>query len=132
VNDLLGGRVSIMLGVASTIMPHVMAGKLKALASGAARRPHIAPDVPTIAEAAVPGFDNSIWFGLMAPTGTPRPVIDKLNAAAIKALKEDDIVAKLRTAGFEPLGSSPEAFAKLIASDMVKWGDAAKAAGLKK
>jgi tripartite-type tricarboxylate transporter receptor subunit TctC len=132
VNDLLGGRVSIMLGVASTIMPHVQAGRLKALASGAAKRPHIAPDVPTIAEAAVPGFDNSIWFGLLAPAGTPRPVIDKLNAAALKALKDGDIVAKLKTAGFEPLGTSPEEFAKLIASDVVKWGDAAKAAGLRK
>jgi tripartite-type tricarboxylate transporter receptor subunit TctC len=132
VNDLLGGRVSIMLGVASTIMPHVKAGKLKALASGASKRPHIAPDVPTIAEAAVPGFDNSIWFGLMAPAGTPGPVVDKLNAAALKALKDADIVAKLRAGGFEPLGSSPKEFAKLIADDMVKWSDAAKAAGIKK
>jgi tripartite-type tricarboxylate transporter receptor subunit TctC len=132
VNDLLGGRVSIMLGVASTIMPHVQAGRLKALASGAAKRPHIAPDVPTIAEAAVPGFDNSIWFGLVAPAGTPRPVIDKLAAAANTALKSDEIVPKLKAVGFEPLGSSPDEFAQLIARDMVKWGDAAKAAGMKK
>jgi tripartite-type tricarboxylate transporter receptor subunit TctC len=132
VNDLLGGRVSIMLGVASTIMPHVQAGRLKALASGASKRPLIAPDIPTIAEVAVPGFDNSIWFGLVAPTGTPRPIVDQLNAAAIKALKSDDIASKLKAAGFEPLGNSPDEFGKLIASDMVKWGDAAKAAGMKK
>jgi tripartite-type tricarboxylate transporter receptor subunit TctC len=132
VNDLLGGRVSFMPGVASTIMPHVQAGRLKALASGASKRPHIAPDIPTIAEVAVPGFDNSIWFGLVAPAGTPRPIVDQLNAAAVKALKSDDIASKLMAAGFEPLGSSPEEFAKLIASDMVKWGDAAKAAGMKK
>ena len=132
VNDLLGGRVSIMLGVASTIMPHVQAGQLKALASGASKRPHIAPDIPTIAEVAVPGFDNSIWFGLLAPAGTPRPIVDQLNAAAIKALKSEDIVSKLMAAGFEPLGSSPDEFAKLIASDLVKWDDAAKAAGMKK
>jgi tripartite-type tricarboxylate transporter receptor subunit TctC len=132
VNDLLGGRVSIMLGVASTIMPHVQAGRLKALASGASKRPQIAPDIPTIAEVAVPGFDNSIWFGLVAPAGTPRPIVDQLNAAAIKALKSDDIASKLKAAGFEPLGNSPDEFGKLIASDMVKWGDAAKAAGMKK
>jgi tripartite-type tricarboxylate transporter receptor subunit TctC len=132
VNDLLGGRVSMSLVVASTVMPHVRAGKLKALASGAAKRPHIAPDIPTVAEVAVPGFENTVWFGLVAPAGTPQPAIDKLNAAAVKALKENDIVSKLKAAGFEPLGSSPDAFAKLIASDMTMWGDAAKAAGLKK
>jgi len=132
VNDLLGGRVSMSLIVASTVMPHVQSGKLIALASGAAKRPHIAPDVPTIAEVAVPGFDNTVWFGLFAPAGTPRAAIDKLNAAALKALKDDDIVAKLKKAGFETLGSSPEAFAKRIADDMVKWRDAAKAAGLTK
>lgn len=132
VNDLLGGRVSMSLIVASTVMPHIQAGKLVALASGAAKRPHIAPDVPTIAEVAVPGFDNTVWFGLFAPTGTPRAAIDKLNAAALKALKDDEIVAKLKIAGFEALGSSPEAFAKRIADDMVKWREAAKAAGLTK
>jgi tripartite-type tricarboxylate transporter receptor subunit TctC len=132
VNDLLGGRVSMSLVVASTVMPHVRAGKLKALASGAAKRPHIAPDIPTVAEAAVPGFDNTVWFGLVAPAGTPRPAIDKLNAAAVKALKESEIVSKLKAAGFEPLGSTPAEFAKLIAGDMVMWADAAKAAGLKK
>jgi tripartite-type tricarboxylate transporter receptor subunit TctC len=132
VNDLLGGRVSMSLIVASTVMPHVRAGKLKALASGAAQRPHIAPDIPTIAEVAVPGFENTVWFGLFAPAGTPRAVIDKLNAAAVKALKDPEVAAKLKVAGFEPLGSSPDEFAKLIAGDLVKWADAAKAAGLKK
>jgi tripartite-type tricarboxylate transporter receptor subunit TctC len=110
----------------------VRAGRLKALASGAAKRPHIASDVPTIAEAAVPDFDNSIWFGLMAPVATPRDVVDKLAAAANKALKEKDIADKLMAAGFEPLGGSPAAFAQVIARDYVRWGDAAKAAGMKK
>ena len=132
VNDLLGGRVSMMPGVASTIMPHVQAGRLKALASGASKRPHIAPDIPTISEVAVPGFDNSIWFGLLAPAGTPRPIVDQLNAAAVKALKSEDIVSKLMAAGFEPLGGSPDEFAKLIAGDLIKWAAAAKAAGMKK
>ncbi len=132
VTDLLGGRVSIMLGVASTIMPHVEAGKLKALASGSLKRPQIAPNIPTIAESGLPDFDAGVWFGLLAPAGTPRPVVDKLNAVALGALKAPDVVDKLRKSGFEPLGSSPDEFTKRIASDLVKWGEAGKAAGLKK
>jgi tripartite-type tricarboxylate transporter receptor subunit TctC len=131
VTDLLAGRVSVMLGVASTIMPHVRAGKLKALASGSATRPQIAPDVPTIAEAAVPGFESSVWFGLVAPAATPRPVIEKLAAAANKALKLEDVASKLRAQGFEPLGGPPDEFAKFIAREVDKWGVAAKAAGLR-
>jgi tripartite-type tricarboxylate transporter receptor subunit TctC len=132
VTDLLGGRVSIMLGVASTIMPHVQAGKLKALATGTPKRAQIAPDVPTIAESGLPGFDATVWFGLVAPAGTPRPVVDKLNAAAVGALKQPEVADKLRKSGFEPLGSSPDEFAKLIAQDLKKWGEAAKAAEFKK
>jgi tripartite-type tricarboxylate transporter receptor subunit TctC len=130
--DLLGGRVSMMLGVASTIMPHVQAGRVKGLASASLKRPQIAPDLPTIAESGLPGFDVTVWFGLMAPAGTPRPVIDKLNAAALAALKSEEVVSKLRASGFEPLGSSPDGFAKFIASEFDKWSAAAKAAQLKK
>jgi tripartite-type tricarboxylate transporter receptor subunit TctC len=121
-----------MLGVASTIMPHVEAGRLKALASASARRPHIAPSLPTIAEAALPDFEASAWFGLVAPAGTPRPVIEKLAAAANAALKSDDVAAKLRAQGFEPLGGPPDEFARFIARETVKWEAAAEAAGLKK
>lgn len=132
VTDLLGGRVSIMLGVASTIMPHVDAGKLKALASGTPTRAQIAPNVPTVAEAGLPGFDASVWFGLVAPAGTPQPVIDKLNAAALGALQSHDVIDKLKKSGFEPLGSSPDEFAKRIEQDLAKWTEVAKAAELKK
>jgi tripartite-type tricarboxylate transporter receptor subunit TctC len=132
VTDLLAGRVSMMLGVASTIMPQVEAGHLIALASGSAKRPHIAPNVPTLAESGLPGFDTSAWFGLVAPAGTPRAVVDKLAAAANAALKSDDVVAKLRAQGFEPLGGSPDEFAQFIVREAVKWSAAAEAAGLKK
>jgi tripartite-type tricarboxylate transporter receptor subunit TctC len=132
VTDLLAGRVSMMLGVASTIMPHVQSGGLIALASASAKRPHIAPSVPTLAESGLPGFDTSAWFGLVAPAGTPRAVIDKLAAAANGALKSDDVVAKLRAQGFEPLGGSPDEFAQFIARESVKWSAAAEVAGLKK
>jgi tripartite-type tricarboxylate transporter receptor subunit TctC len=132
VTDLLAGRVSLMLGVASTIMPHVEAGRLKALASGSAKRPQIAPNIPTIAEAGLPDFDASVWFGLVAPAGVPRPVIDKLAAAANKALKSDDVTTKLQKQGFEPLGGPPDEFAKFIARETDKWAAAAEAAGMKK
>ena len=132
VTDLLAGRVSMMLGVASTMMPHVEAGRIKGLASGSAKRPHIAPNLPTIAEAVLPDFDTSVWFGLLAPAGTPRAAIDKLAAAANNALKTDDVAAKLRASGFEPLGGPPEEFVQFIARETVKWSAAAEAAGLKK
>jgi tripartite-type tricarboxylate transporter receptor subunit TctC len=132
VTDLLAGRVSMMLGVASTIMPHVEAGRLKALASSSAKRPHIAPNLPTMAEAGLPDFEAGVWFGLVAPAGTPRAVIGKLSAAANGALESDGVVAKLRAQGFEPLGGPPEEFARFIAHETVKWGAAAEAAGLKK
>ena len=131
VTDLLAARVSMMLGVASTIMPHVEAGRLKALASSSAKRSHAAPNVPTMAEAGLPDFEAGVWFGLMAPAGTPRPVIEKLSAAANAALASDEVVAKLRAQTFEPMGGSPEEFARFIARETVKWTAAAEAAGLK-
>jgi tripartite-type tricarboxylate transporter receptor subunit TctC len=132
VTDLLAGRVSVMLGVASTMMPHVEAGRIKGLASGSAKRPHIAPNLPTIAESGLPDFETNVWFGLMAPAGTSREVIGKLNAAANGALKSEEVAAKLRASGFEPLGGPSEEFARFIGRESVKWAAAAEAAGLKK
>jgi tripartite-type tricarboxylate transporter receptor subunit TctC len=132
VTDLLAGRVSMMLGVASTIMPHVEAGQLKALASSSAKRAHFAPNLPTMAEAGLPDFEAGVWFGLVAPAGTPRAVIDKLSSAANAALASEEVVGKLRAQGFEPLGGSPDEFARFVARETVKWAAAAEAAGLKK
>ena len=131
VTDLVAGRLSMALAVASTVMPHVEAGRLTALASGSAKRPRFAPNIPTIAEVLLPGFECSVWFGLMAPAGTPRAVIEKLAVTANAALKSEDVIAKLAASGFEPLGGSREEFAQLIARGMVTWAAAAKAAGLR-
>ena len=131
VTDLVAGRLSMALAVASTVMPHVEAGRLTALASGSAKRPRFAPNIPTIAEVLLPGFECSVWFGLMAPAGTPRAVIEKLAVTANAALKSEDVIAKLAASGFEPLVSSREEFAQLIARGMVTWAAAAKAAGLR-
>jgi tripartite-type tricarboxylate transporter receptor subunit TctC len=132
VTDLLAGRVSMMLGVASTIMPFVESGRLKALAVSSAKRARAVPNLPTIEELGVPDFDATVWFGLMAPAGTPRPIIDKLAAAANAALKSPQVDSKLATAEFEPLGGSPNEFAAFIARETAKWRAVAKATGLAK
>jgi tripartite-type tricarboxylate transporter receptor subunit TctC len=132
VTDLLAGRVSMMLGVASTILPHVEAGRLKALAQSSSKRAHAAPNVPTMVEAGLPDFEAGVWFGLVVPAGTPRAVIDKLSAAANKALASDDVAAKLRAQGYEPMGGPPDEFAQFIARETIKWTLAAEAAGLRK
>ena len=132
VADLLAGRVSMMFSPASAVMPQVQAGKLKALASASSQRPGIAPDLPTMAEAGVPDFDTSIWFGLMAPAGTPRPIVDRLGRAVNEVLKADEVVSKLKSQGFDPLGGAPDEFGRTIATDIERWTAAAQAAGLKK
>src|SRR5262249_8737480 len=129
---VLAGRVSMMLGVASTIRPNVKAGRLKALAASPAKRAHVAPNVPTMAEAGLPDFEAGVWFGLVAPAGTPGAVIEKLSAAANGALRSEEVVAKLRAQGFEPLGGPPDEFARFIARETIKWAAAAEGAGLKK
>jgi tripartite-type tricarboxylate transporter receptor subunit TctC len=132
VTDLLAGRVSMMLGVASTIMPYVKSGRLKAFAVSTAKRSRLVPDLPTIEELGVPDFDATVWFGLMAPAGTPRPIVDKLAAAANAALKSPQTIAKLETAQFEPFGGSPGEFAAFIARETAKWRMVAEATGLRK
>jgi len=132
VTDLIAGRTGMMFSPASTVMAHIAAGTLKGLASAAAKRPGIAPTLPTMAEAGMPDFDTSIWFGLMAPAGTPRPVIDTLARTINQALKSDEILASFKTQGFDALGGSPEDFARTIADDAKRWMAVAAAAGLKK
>ena len=132
VTDLLAGRTSMMFSPASGVVSQVETGKLKALASAAAKRPSIAPNLPTMAEAGMPDFDTSIWFGLMAPAGTPREIVDKLARAAREALQSEDVLSALHPQGFDALSGGPEDFAKIIQSEIKRWGEVAQAAGLKK
>jgi tripartite-type tricarboxylate transporter receptor subunit TctC len=132
VTDLLAGRTAVMFSPASTVIPQVEAGSLVALASAATHRPSIAPDLPTMAEAGMPDFDTSIWFGLMAPAGTPREIIDKLAKAVPEAMKSNEVRDALKGQGFETLTGGPEEFARFITAETEKWNEAAKAAGLKK
>jgi len=130
--DLLAGRLQVMFSPASTVLQHVAEGKITALASTGLKRASAAPDLPTIAEAGIPGFDTSGWFGLLAPAGVAREIIERLARATNEAAKSPDVVASLRPQGFDLEQGSPEEFAAFIHSDLEKWSRVAAAAGLKR
>jgi tripartite-type tricarboxylate transporter receptor subunit TctC len=130
--DLLAGRVQVMFSPATAVISLAQDGRLKVLASAGSKRPGILPDVPTMIESGMPDFDTAIWFGLMAPAGTPGEAIDKLSRALREAVKASDVVAAWRPQGIDPLDGGPDELARLIASELKRWGDVATAAGLKK
>ena len=130
--DLLGGRISLMFSPASTAVPHMRSGAIRALASTTLKRPAIAPDLPTMDEAGLPGFETAIWFGLNAPAATPGDIIEKLARTANAALKAPEVASALQAQGIEPAGGTPEDYARYIASETRKWSAVAKAAELAK
>jgi tripartite-type tricarboxylate transporter receptor subunit TctC len=132
VTDLIAGRTQVMFSPASSVLPYVASGQLKALASSERERASAAPDLPTVAEAGLPGFDTSVWFGFVAPTGTSREIIDQLSRAINEALKNDEVVKQLHNAGLDIKGGMPEQFGAYIAAETTKWGAVVKAAGLGK
>jgi tripartite-type tricarboxylate transporter receptor subunit TctC len=121
VSDLLSGRITLMFNVAATLAPHVEAGKLKAFAVAQSMRASIMPDVPTLAEAGMPGYDAGIWIGLLAPVGTPPAIIEKLSGAANDALKTEAVRTALKRQGTDPVGGTPKEFADFIDADIEKW-----------
>src|SRR5215469_15648152 len=131
VNDLIAGRVTMFFSPASTVIGQIAAGKIIALAAASTKRASALPDVPTMAEAGIPDFDTSLWFGVMAPAGTPRPVIEKLADAAQKAIHAPEAVERLRKLGFDPLDAGPDKFADYIRSEVARWSAVARAAGLR-
>ncbi len=121
VTDLIAGRIQVMFAPASTVLGFIDAGTVKALATSQAKRASVAPDLPTIAEAGLPGFDTGLWFGILAPAGTAKPVIDRISAAANEALKDPEVVKALKTQGFDPIGGTPDEFARYIRSETARW-----------
>jgi tripartite-type tricarboxylate transporter receptor subunit TctC len=121
VSDLLSGRITLMFNVAATLAPHVEAGKLKAFAVAQPKRASIMPDVPTLAEAGMPGYDAGIWIGLLAPAGTPPAIVEKLSVAANAALSTEEVRTALKRQGTDPLGGTPKEFADFIRADIEKW-----------
>jgi tripartite-type tricarboxylate transporter receptor subunit TctC len=132
VTDLLAGRIQVFFSPASTVLQHVRDGKLVALASTEAKRTAIAPDLPTMVEGGLPGFETGLWFGLLAPAGTSNEIVDKLARAANEALQADDVAKALAPQGIDLVGGSPDDFARYLASEMKRWATVAEAAGLKK
>jgi tripartite-type tricarboxylate transporter receptor subunit TctC len=128
-SDFLAGRVDMMFDTASTHAPYVKAGKIRALAVTSPRKSPAFPGVPSIAEAGVPGYDVSIWFGVAAPAGVPRPAIDRLSAALEKAWQAPDIKAALAEVGADPQYLGPAEYKRFIAAEHQKWGRIVKAAG---
>ena len=132
VTDLLAGRTQIMFSAVSVVLPHIQAGTLKALAWAAPKRGAVLPDLPTVAEVGLPELDASIWFGLMAPAGTPKEIQDKIAQTLNAGLKSAELRGQLDKMGYVPLGGTPEDFTRYVDSELRKWQTAVEAAGTKK
>jgi tripartite-type tricarboxylate transporter receptor subunit TctC len=130
VSDLLGGQVQLMIAPAQAVVAHVKAGKLRALAATGARRNPATPQVPTMSEAGVNGYEASGWFGLVAPAGTPRPVISRLNGAVNDILVMPEVRDRLLDLGAYPAQLTPESFLGFIRSDAAKWARLIKERGI--
>lgn len=131
VTDILGGHVQVMFSGFSSTLHHIKAGKLRALAvTGPKRSPALA-DVPTISEQGFPGVEATAWYGVLAPAGTPRPIVTRLHAELVKVLKLPDVEQKLDGLGFEIAGTTPEQFSAYIRSEIRKWEKVVKASGAK-
>jgi tripartite-type tricarboxylate transporter receptor subunit TctC len=119
--DVASGQVHFMINSMPAVMTHVKSGRLRALAVSSAKRSQAVPDLPTIAESGVPGYDFSTWYGLLVPAGTPKAVVARLNEAVQKALQDADLREKLAQQGVEPDAGAPEKFGEIIRSDIAKW-----------
>jgi len=132
--DLIAGRIQVMFAPAPTVLGLIKDGRVKPLATTEAKRSNIAPDLPTVAEAALPGYAAGLWFGILGPGGLPKPVIDKLSEATNAALKDPTVLQGLQSQGLNAAGGSPEDFARFIKSETERWArviksmDAAKKA----
>jgi tripartite-type tricarboxylate transporter receptor subunit TctC len=131
VTDLLGGQVMMMFDNIPSALQHIKAGKLRALAVTGSKRDPLLPDVPTVSESGVPGYESGVWFGLAVPAGTPKDEIARLNAAAVKSTKAPEFVKRMTELGYSIIGSSPEQMAEMNRVEIARWGPIVKASGAK-
>lgn len=129
--DLLGGRVQLIISTLASALPQVRAGKLKPLAVTTAGRSAFLPDLPTVAEAGVPGYEFSTWYGLLVPGATPMAIVERLNAETVKILGSPSLKEQLAAQGLEATPSSPAGFSAYLKSEVAKWGQVVKASGAK-
>jgi len=131
VPELLAGQVHFMIDGPPPFLGHVKAGKLRALAAANAKRLAQLPDVPTFAESGVSGMEAGLWYGMLAPKGTPRDIINRLNAAINKALQQPDVRERFAASSVETVGGTPQEFGSYVASEIKRWGQVARAAGIR-
>ncbi|MGE8374997.1 MAG: tripartite tricarboxylate transporter substrate-binding protein, partial [Diaphorobacter nitroreducens] len=129
--DVMGGQADLMFDTMLSSMPHVKAGKLKALAVTSSQRSPSAPDIPTVAESGLPGYEAIAWNGVLAPAGTPKEVVDRLNAELKKALDNPEVKQRFEAQGFAAAWSTPTAYAGFLQAEVDKWGKVVKASGAK-
>jgi tripartite-type tricarboxylate transporter receptor subunit TctC len=129
--DLLAGQHVIYFGNVPTVIQHARAGKLRALAVTGPRRTPAAPDIPTVAESGVPGYEVTTFYGVSAPAKTPRPIIDRLHADIVRALNSSDVRDRLKGLGADPVGNTPEQYTAFMQNEIAKWAKVIKAAGIK-
>ena len=129
--DLLGGQIDLLFDPFSTLYPQARAGKVRPLAVTTAQRSGVAPDLPTVGESGLPGFDVSSWQGLVVPAGTPREIIERLHGAVMKALAAPELRQQFALQGAEPSPSTPQRFEEYIREEIVRWQKVAREAGVK-
>jgi tripartite-type tricarboxylate transporter receptor subunit TctC len=130
VTDLLAGQVDLLFAPSQTVIQHARAGKLKALATTGARRTETLPELPTVAESGLPGYEAFGWFGVLAPAATPRPIVEWLSADANRVLADPDVRSRMIALGADPRGNTPEEFARFIREDQAKWAKLMREAGI--
>jgi tripartite-type tricarboxylate transporter receptor subunit TctC len=128
--DVMGGQIALTMDNLPPYLPQVKAGKIRALAVSTAKRSRAVPEIPTVAEAGVPGYDSGAWFGLLAPAGTPKDIVNRLAAETQRILKLPDVHERIAALGAEPVGSTPEQFAAHIKSEIAKWAKVIKEANV--
>jgi tripartite-type tricarboxylate transporter receptor subunit TctC len=130
-NSVIGGHVQMMFDAVTTMTPNVQAGQARALATTGLKRSELMPDVPTVAEAGVPGYEATIWLGVMAPAGTPKEIVDKLNAEIGKVVSRPDVREIWAKQGAVPMLMSPSEFDRYLRADIEKWADVVRVSGAK-
>jgi tripartite-type tricarboxylate transporter receptor subunit TctC len=128
-NDLLGGRIQLMFATIPSVIAHIRAGSLRAVAVTSSRRSLALPDLPTVEETGYPGFDASSWFGIVAPVGTPRAIVDKIHRDTVRIVNLPDIRENLLSQGADPIGSTPEEFGRFMKSETEKWAEIVRISG---
>jgi tripartite-type tricarboxylate transporter receptor subunit TctC len=129
--DLLAGQIDVMFAPSQTVLPHVKAGKLKALAVTGAKRSETLPELPTVSESGLPGYQAVGWFGVLAPAATPKPVVEKLSADVNRVLADAEVRGRMLALGADPSGNTPDEFARFIREDQAKWAKLMREAGIR-